>query len=489
MDAIQTIQQQVSKYLAGNEIYSSYEKQWTYLFESYMGASEYRTGQHLYKYMLETNNEYTSRLNNTPYENHCSSIISVYNSFLFKTPPLRDLNSLSNLSETEDFLKDADMDGRSFNNFMKDVSTYASIFGHTWCMLVKPNVGAVSRGEELGMSVRPYLCHLSPLVVLDWQYSRSTSGAYVIDYFKYVEDINGSVTTVREWTPDLVKTIVIDTESETIMDTTVETNNLGKVPVVCAYNRRSMTRGIGISDIADIADASRFIYNALSELDTSIRLDSHPSLAKTESTLAGNGPGSIIQMPEDLDPGLKPYVVQASGANIDSILKSIEHTIDSIDKMANTGSVRARESRTISGVAMEVEFNLLSARVSEKGNNLELVEEQIWKMFAEYQGVTYDCEIEYPQSYNIRDEHKDLDFLIKASNAGITDPEYIAQVQGQIADIVIKDEAVAESIKSNIENISGFVPHYMTNEATGDTVYTTTQAQHEYLLGAGYTEQ
>jgi hypothetical protein len=138
---------------------------------------------------------------------------------------------------------------------------------------------------------------------------------------------------------------------------------------------------------------------------------------------------------------------------------------------------------------MEVEFNLLSARVSEKGNNLELVEEQIWRLFAEYQGVTYDCEIEYPQSYNIRDEHKDLDFLIKASNAGITDPEYIAQVQGQIADIVIKDEDVAESIKSNIENLSGFVPHYMTNEATGDTVYTTTQAQHEYLLGAGYTEQ
>lgn len=488
MDAIQTIQQQVARYLAGNEIYSSYEKQWTYLFESYMGASEYRTGQHLYKYLLETNNEYTSRLNNTPYENHCSSIISVYNSFLFKTPPVRELNSLSNLAETEGFLKDADMDGRSFNNFMKDVSTYASIFGQSWVMLVKPNVGAASRGQELEMDVRPYVCHLSPLVVLDWQYSRSPSGRYEIDYFKYVEDINGSVTTVREWTPDLITTVVIDTESETITDSTVEPNNLGRVPVVCAYNRRSMTRGIGISDIADIADASRFIYNALSELDTSIRLDSHPSLAKTESTLAGNGPGSIIQMPEDLDPGLKPYVVQASGANIDSILKSIEHTIDSIDKMANTGAVRARESRTISGVAMEVEFNLLSARVAEKGNNLELVEEQIWRLFAEYQGVMYDCEIEYPQNYNIRDEHKDLDFLIKASNAGVTDPTYIAQIQQQITDIVIKDEVAAEEIKLNINNTSEFTPHYMTNAATGDSVYTTSPQQHQYLLGEGYTE-
>lgn len=488
MDAIQTMEAAVGKYLSGNDIYTSYRDQWTYLLESYMGGEEFKNGQHLMKYQLETNAEYAQRLNNTPYENHCQSVISVYNSFLFKTEPVRELGSLTNLAETEDFLKDADMDGRSFNNFMKEVSTYSSVFGTVWVMVSKPDVGAVSRGEELEAGVRPYVSMMSPLMVLDWQYTRSPNGRYIIDYFKYIEDVNGTVTTVREWTPEAITTVVVDTENETLLSRDIEPNGLGKIPVICAYNRRSITRGIGISDIADIADTAKFIYSALSELDTSIRLDSHPSLAKTESTLAGNGPGSIIQMPEDLDPGLKPFVVQASGANIQSILQSIDHAVDAIDKMANTGAVRARESRVMSGVAMEVEFNLLAARVAEKGDNMELVEEGIWRLFSEYQGVPYDCSINYPDSYNVRDEHRDLEFLIKAGATNIQDPEYRKVLDKQIVDTVIDDKEAAESIKANIDAQASIEPHYMTNPQSGDTVYITTVASHEAALAAGYEE-
>lgn len=488
MDAIQTIKDEVGRYLTGNSTYSTYESQWTYLLESYMGSDEYRSGHHLMRYQLETNGEYSQRLNNTPYENHCQSIINIYNSFLFKVPPVRDLGSLSNLQETADFLKDADLDGRSFNNFMKEVSTYSSIFGAVWLMVIKPNVSAVSRGEELAQGVRPYLSLLSPLMVLDWQYRRLNNGRYELDYFKYIEDINGSVTTVREWTPEAITTVVVDTEGETIISRDIEPNGMGKIPAICAYNRRSMVRGIGISDIGDIADTARFIYNAISELDTSIRLDSHPSLAKTESTLAGNGPGSIIQMPEDLDPGLKPFVVQASGANIDSILKSIEHATDAIDKMANTGAVRARASRTMSGVAMEVEFNLLASRVAEKGDNLELVEEQIWRLFSEYQGISYDCEIKYPESYNVRDEHRDLEFLVKASASGVDNPQFRKEIHSQIVDLVIEDQELATVIKAQIQNQPVMSPHYMTDPDSGATEYVTTIEQHEYLLGQGYTE-
>jgi hypothetical protein len=156
--------------------------------------------------------------------------------------------------------------------------------------------------------------------------------------------------------------------------------------------------------------------------------------------------------------------------------------------MSNTGAVRARESRSMSGVAMEVEFNLLAARVAEKGDQMELLEEGIWRLFAEYQGMPYDCVINYPESYNVRDEHRDLEFLMKASATPVQDPEYRKALEKQIVDTVINDKEAAESIKTRIDAQATVEPHYMTNPQTGDTVYITDASSHEAALEAGYLE-
>jgi len=381
MDAIQTLEHEINKLITGNNTFQTYQQQWLYLMESYIGGNEYRRAGHLTRYQLETQNEYDARLRATPLENHCASVISVYNSFIFREEPLRDYGSITNLPELEDFLNDADMDGRSLNAFMKDVSTWSNVFGHCWIILAKPNVGAVTRADEQLMGVRPYASLLTPLVVLDWHWSRSISGRYELDYFKYVEDINGDVHTIKEWTKESIRTVIVNVDDNAIMEDVIEPNQLGMIPAVCSYNRRSMVRGIGVSAIADIADFQRYIYNATSEIDQSVRLDSHPSLVKTPETEAGVGAGAIIHMPENMDPGLKPYVLDFAGASVDTILNVIRHSTQAIDKMANTGAVRAPERRTLSGVAMETEFALLNARLSESADNLELAEEQMWKLW------------------------------------------------------------------------------------------------------------
>jgi hypothetical protein len=224
---------------------------------------------------------------------------------------------------------------------------------------------------------------------------------------------------------------VIDVNKKTMTEELVEVNGLGKIPAVCAYNGRSIIRGFGVSDIADIADAQKFIYNATSEVEQSIRMDSHPSLVKTPETQAGIGAGSVIHMPENLDPGLKPYLLEFGGASIDSIYKSIEHAIDSIDKMANTGAVRATESRTMSGVAMETEFQLLNARLSEKADNLELAEEQMWNIWCEYMGTQWMGSVDYPGSFNIRDTGSEIAQLATAKNTA-TDPAVLRKIDEHI---------------------------------------------------------
>ena len=441
MTIIRTIEEQINEVLTSNQLYRDYEYQWQYLLESYIGGSEYRDAGHLTHYVQETPQDYAARLRATYLDNHCASVIQVYNSFLFRSEPDRDLGDLEGQEATEAFLRDADLDGRSLNAFMKDVATWASVFGHCWIIMAKPNVGALTLAEEQAQGVRPYVSLVTPMTVLDWAWSRLPSGRFELTYLKYIEEINDTVRTVKEWTPTTVRTVQVDTGThKTIEFDIVEPNQLGRIPAVIAYNHRSTVRGIGVSDITDIADAQRAIYNCNSEIEQSIRVDSHPSLVKTPETQAGVGAGSIIHMPENLDPGLKPYILEYDGASIDAILNNIRHIRESIDKMANTGAVRATESRTMSGVAMETEFQLLNARLSEKAQNLELAEEQMWTLFAQYQGTTWMGEIEYPGSFNIRDEDKEFEQL-KLARDTATDPAVLQLIDYKLIEALGEEGA------------------------------------------------
>ena len=431
MSTLLTIEQELARIMSTNRIYQDNFPQWKYLLESYMGGDDYRRAGHLTRYQLETPAEYQARLRSTPLENHCKSVISVYNSFLFRIAPARDFGSLSESAELESFLSDADLDGRSLDSFMKDVSTWASVFGHCWIVMAKPDVGAVTRADEIAAGVRPYVNLITPMTVLDWSWSRSATGRYSLEYFKYIEETNGDVQTVKEWYTDEIITHTVNIKDQMVVENFSEVNGLGEIPVICAYNARSMVRGLGISDIADIADAQRFIYNNTSEVEQSIRLDSHPSLVKTPETTAGSGAGSMIHMPDNLDPGLKPYILEYSGAEISSIYASIQHTIASIDKMANTGAVRAVESRSMSGVAMETEFQLLNAKLSEKADNMELAEESMWRIWCQYLGTVWDGEIDYPGSFNIRDTSQEITQLVQARGAA-TDPAVMRRIDEHI---------------------------------------------------------
>lgn len=497
MNVIETLSNEVAQLISGNEIYQSYQYRWKYLLESYLGGEEYRRAGHLTRYQLETDAEYQARLRATPLENHCQSVISVYNSFLFRECPKREFEALEMMPELKDFCRDADLDGRSLDNFMKDVSTWSSVFGHCFIMVSKPNVGATTRADEVAMGVRPYVSLLTPMVVLDWQWKRSPSGKYELVYFKYVEDINGDVRTIKEWTPLDIKTSTVNTKKDVVEETIVEVNGLGMIPVVIAYNGRSVVRGIGVSDITDIADAQRFIYNATNECEQSIRLDSHPSLVKTPETEAGIGAGSLIHMPENLDPGLKPYLLEFNGASVDSIYASIKHTIEAIDKMANTGAVRATEARTMSGVAMETEFQLLNARLSEKADNLELAEEQMWKLWCEYMGTTWEGKIEYPGSFNIRDTGKEIAELVQAKSAA-TDPRVLAVIDheiieflGEDADIIMPEMAMLQDGTAvPLDSAEPFEePEEMFNPATGETGWVIDFASKREAMMNGWVEK
>jgi hypothetical protein len=147
----------------------------------------------------------------------------------------------------------------------------------------------------------------------------------------------------------------------------------------------------------------------MSEIEQSVRLEGHPSIVATPDVEMGNGAGSVIIMPETTDPGLKPYVLSPNAAPLQQIYLSIQNRVAAIDKMANTGGVRSTATTLASGVALETEFQLLNARLSEKADNLELAEEHVWNLWSLYEQQTGLVTVDYPDSFNIRDLGREID--------------------------------------------------------------------------------
>jgi hypothetical protein len=484
-----------------NREYMRNRDRWQFLLWSYTGGEEYRRQGYLTRYKLESNDEYQQRLNTTPLDNHCQSVVQVYTSYLFREEPEREFYSWSGQPDVEAFLKDADMDGRSLDAFMKDVSTWSSVFGHCWILMTKPNLGAATLGAEQALGVRPYVNLLTPLAVLDWTWSRTASGQYELTYLKYIEEVVDKVTVVRKWTKDTIETWTRSDERREAELESIEINGLGMIPAVIAYNKRSIVKGIGVSDISDIADMQRLIYNYNSEVEQSIRLDGHPSLVVTPDVQYGSGAGAVIVVPENSDPGLRPYVLEHGGANVASIHDSIKQTVDAINRLSNTGGVRATETRTLSGVAMEVEFSLLNARLAEKADQMELAEEQLWKLFGLYQGRQWMGEIDYPGSFNVRDTQREYQQLAAAKSAA-TSPETIRIIDfrlrelledptlPRVEDIEIMDDPESVEKKSllAVPDEEVIDTHNMTNPETGEVQTVTTQEQHRALLQAGWIE-
>jgi hypothetical protein len=472
---------------SANTTYNELNDRWQFYLQSYQGGDEYRQGGHLTRYVNETDVEYQARLMSTPLDNHCRSVVSVYTSFLFREEPDREFGSLVADPMLEDFLNDADLDGRSLNQFMKEVSIWSNVFGHCFVLVSKPNVGAITMADELASGVRPYVSLLTPLTVMDWSWSRSPLGRYTLDMIKYVEDVNGDEQVIKQWTPQEIITYIVDTKAQEITSEYREINGLGKVPAIVAYGNRGPIRGVGVSDLSDIADHQKKIYNELSEVEQSIRLNGHPTVVKTPEVEMSAGAGSIALMPDGMDPGLKPYMLNVS-TDIAAIYNSISQSIDAIDKMANTGAIRATQARTLSGVAMRTEFELLNARLSEKADNLELAEEQIWKLYAEYQGLEFDGEIEYPGSFNIQDDLQELQKLQVAKGAA-TDARVLALIDHEIVEALGEDGDIImpEMVGTNhYDGLEPFEPEVLYLPGTSQEIIPTTAEQKLALLNQGW---
>ena len=82
----------------------------------------------------------------------------------------------------------------------------------------------------------------------------------------------------------------------------------------------------------------------------------------------------------------------------------------------------------------------MNARLSEKADNLQIAEEQLFRIYAMFQDVSFDGEINYPDSFNIRDYAYDLQYFSMAKAMNLQSPTFNKEVDKEIARAVLDDD-------------------------------------------------
>ena len=445
--------------LGTHKAYKAHAKEADFFFRSYVGGKLYRQGEYLTKYLGEDNtpgDSYGKRLETTPLDNHVKTTVDIYSSFIFRNLPKRTLGALNNNASVKDFISDTDMNGQNLDSFMKSINDLAMVQGNVWLLVDKPNYAVQTQAEAEALGIRAYVCSYTPQNVLDWEYRKSVTGKHELVYIKVIESEAKTQTSVTEWTKtEIVKTLVATDESgemKNIISQEVFVNPLGVVPFVNYAPLPSPTKGVGYSLIGDVAYAQKYIYNLLSELEQNIRISGHPSLVKTPSTRASAGAGAVIEVQEDMDPQLKPYLLQPSGSSIVGILDSVNSVVQSIHRMTHTSAVQIMRGSPMSGVALQTERQLLNTKLADISHTLQETEYAIWNLFFKWQAVDMPDEfsVSYADTFDIRDEHADLELYSKAIEA-VNDPVFVTQMNKQIAELLIKDEETLNTVVESIE--------------------------------------
>jgi len=87
---------------------------------------------------------------------------------------------------------------------------------------------------------------------------------------------------------------------------------------------------------------------------------------------------------------------------------------------------------------------LLNARLAEAADGLEHAEEQIWTLYAQWQGTTWDGEIDYPDTFNIQDKYNDMNMLKLAKDAAPRSNVLHSVIEKQMLKIIASEEEYEE---------------------------------------------
>src|SRR5579884_1482675 len=162
---IESLNREHPQYQCNREMWQRYQ-------DLYAGGEQLRrrAAQYLVRRQKEPNEVYQERLSRVFYENYLGSIVDWYAATLFRTEPAISFEGAADFYS--EFLRDADLEGRSLLEFCRKAFIQALIFQRSYALIDFPRIPGQprTRAEEdaLGTS-RAYLVNYSPVDLINWR--------------------------------------------------------------------------------------------------------------------------------------------------------------------------------------------------------------------------------------------------------------------------------------------------------------------------------
>jgi hypothetical protein len=114
----------------------------------------------------------------------------------------------------------------------------------------------------------------------------------------------------------------------------------------------------------------------------------------------------------------------------------------------------------------------------------------MWDIWLDWQALNQpeDFSIEYPDTFDMRDEHLELDFLMKARSAGVSNEMFQNEISKQVVALTVDDDALQSEILADMDKVD-FEAHEMTDPVTGAVVIARSQEEHLGLAALGYKHE
>ena len=453
--------------IAVHPTYKDFIKEWKFFINSYLGGKFYRDGDYLLRHPFESLENYERRKAIAYYYNYCAPIIDLFTSYLTKDQPQRTYGALSSNKVTpprkpetlfDSFWWDVDFEGTNFEQFMREAQRLASVYGMISIMVDKPPLKVDTQAEALEQDIRPYLTILTPENILDWKYIRLPNGKMALDMMK-IKEGEGQY---RIWTRTTWETWEITKTNTAPVKTGGDVHGLDKIPIVDLYNKKSLIRRVGVSEIQDIADINKNIYYFCSDAKEIIENTAFPMLAIAEDKGGGPdeeqavGPKNILSFDPDAPNG-KPEWLEPPHSSLQEIREWIQQDAQEMVRIAKMGGLRNTETsvQPWSGVSIEAQDRQLYSSLAEKASNAEQAELDILNLYAEWEETTFEGNIKYSRSFATRDLTTSLNNAIAAGTVKVNSLTFEKERQKKIVDTTLPtlEESERDEIFKQIDEL------------------------------------
>lgn len=409
--------------------YQRMEKIYKFFEDSYKGGSDYVNANNLFKHTFEDNEGHNDRKKRAYFYNYCAPIVHAYNSFIYRQKIQRDYGTLAEDPLFDMFLNDADKQGNSYDEIVRNSSNWASVTGIQFWLIDKPGEKADTKKDELENELYPYMVRLSPRDVLDWgldKYGRLLwvkvrEGSEDSDKFDAETE---EVERYRVWYKDRWELYEIKTEQNDKKAAKIDEGEhpVGEVPIVQVvhFSEQPMTGGSLLNDIAYV---NRGVYNWCSLLDEILYRQTFSQLVMPEdpkNPISSQALGTARGLGFPPEARIAPHFISPDASQAQVLMDQIERAIEEIYRLATLSGGSGVE-KDASGVSKAYDFTITNNTLSSKAVNMEDAELKALRIWAKWQGIADPgVSISYPREFDVIALADEIENLIKIQTLKIS---------------------------------------------------------------------